>query len=81
MFEDVAGRDKKKKGSINCSFYFSVFSSGVGVCGGEGRWREQSPTISAFKCSTFYGLSTPLLMCEEITLFPALVKITCSDMT
>lgn len=40
-----------------------------------------SLTISALKCSTFYGLSTPLLMCEEITLFPTPVKITCSDMT
>lgn len=39
-----------------------------------------SLTISALKCSTFYGLSTPLLMCEEITLFPTAVKITYSDM-
>lgn len=51
--------------------------SAVVVSGREG----YSLTISAPKCSTSYGLSTPLLMCEEITLFLTPVKITCSDMT
>lgn len=49
--------------------------------GGDGVGGGYSLTISALKCSTFYGLSTPLLMCEEITLFPTPVKITYSDVT
>lgn len=55
--------------------------SAVVVLGRRGGGGRYSLTISALKCSTFYGLSTPLLMCEEITLFPKPVKITCSDMT
>lgn len=39
--------------------------SAAAVSGGE----DYSLTISAPQCSTSYGLSTPLLMCEEITLF------------
>lgn len=38
------------------------------------RRRGYSLTISVLKCSTFYGLSAHLLMCEEITLFPTPVK-------
>lgn len=49
------------------------------VSAGEGR--GYSLTISVLKCSTFYGLSTPRLMCEEISLFSPSVKITWSDMT
>lgn len=49
--------------------------------GGVGKGRGYSLTISELKCSTFNGLSTLLLMCEEITLFPTPMKITCSDMT
>lgn len=46
------------------------------------RWRPgegggvNSLTISEPECSTFYGLSALLLMCEEITLFPTPLKIT-----
>lgn len=63
-----------KKGAIN-GFFFCV--SGGDVLEGRG----YSLTISVLKCSTFFGLSTHLLMCEEITLFSPLVKITSSNMT
>lgn len=43
---------------------------GEGVGDGKGSGAVNSLTISELECSTFLGLSAPLLMCEEITLFP-----------
>lgn len=51
----------------------TLVSAEVAFGGGGG---VNSPTISELECSTFYGLSAPRLMCEEITLFPTLLKIT-----
>lgn len=68
--EHVA-RGHKGGGSIYGLYFFGVCGSAGKVCvrvwGGV-----NSLTTCEPECSTFYCLSAPLLMCEEITLFPAL---------
>lgn len=69
-----AGDRNQREGSIIGLGLLSVCGGGVG-CRRLGGWLRMggqggvnSLTISEVECSTFLGLSAPLLMCEEITL-------------